>query len=301
MNLVPGDDDLAAKTARMTNSYAAELKKKYPEQIGYWASLPLPNIDLALKELKTAFDEGADGIALETNHHGHYLGDEIFEPLFEELNRRKAIVFIHPTMPCYTTEAAAEAHCTCSKDAKKNINGSSAPKFPAPESGLIPATPLFRRYAAPMFEFFFDTARCLVNLFLTGTVAKYTDITYIASHAGGCFPPLIARFTGSTAVMKYTGLHPVTEEECREALNRQFYFDVAGMVFPGQLVGLVHGEGFKPERLVYGSDYPFTVHEWTVKRAEELDEGVVKMFNKDEIEGIYWRNAQKLLDRMSQQ
>jgi predicted TIM-barrel fold metal-dependent hydrolase len=94
------DPSLMINLTRQCNAYAASLKKQYPEKFGYWASLPLPNVDAALKEVEKAIEEGADGFALMTNYHGTYLGDPKFDRIFSKLNDLGATVFIHPTAPC---------------------------------------------------------------------------------------------------------------------------------------------------------------------------------------------------------
>lgn len=79
-HLVYNDSELAATVTRDCNSYAADLKKRMPERFGYWASLPIPDVDLCLEEIAKSAEEGCDGYALLTNGHGHYLGDPIFDP-----------------------------------------------------------------------------------------------------------------------------------------------------------------------------------------------------------------------------
>ena len=139
-HLVPGKDEEARKLSRYCNEYAAEMKKRKPDEFGFFASLPLPDVKGTLEEIAYAGDQlNCDGYTLMTNHHGFYPGDPAFDPIFDELNRRKAIVFIHPTT-------------TCVKD-------------------VGPAIPL-KQYPRPIFEFFFDSARAYINLFLSGTVSR---------------------------------------------------------------------------------------------------------------------------------
>lgn len=110
---------------------------------------------------------GADGFALITNSQGHYLGDERFMTVFQDLNNRKAKAFIHPTSPCQACISQGE------KDA-------AAP---------IKAVSLVASYLNPVFEFIFDTARTIVNLFMSGTVARNTGITFILPSLGGAIVP----------------------------------------------------------------------------------------------------------------
>lgn len=283
-HLVAGNAQLASTLTRYCNSYAASLKKNYPARFGFWASLPLPDIQASLTEIPLAIADHCDGFALETNHHGHYLGDPIFEPVFAELDRRGAVVFVHPTTPCIACVTGTESTATPMK-----------------------AAPLHAKIPNPMLEFFFDTARCVTNLFLSGTVARYPRITYVIPHAGGALPPVLSRFTGFSTLVPgpWTG---ISEVQARKAFQKQFYFDLAGFVFParqegegresvgdGQLVGLVKGVGVGSDRLLYGSDFPFTKAggvEWLVGI---MDEGVKQMFTEEEVRMIYRGNAERLL------
>lgn len=282
-HLVPGNDRLAASLTRHCNTYASGLKKRRPESFGYWASLPLPSIDLALAEIPLAVAEGADGFALQTNHHGRYLGDALFDPVFAELSRRHATVFIHPTSPCIA----------CVDEGQ----------------GIHPtrAAPLAANFPNPMLEFFFDTARAVANLFLSGAVQRFPGITYVIPHAGGCLPPVLSRFTGFSTLVPgpWAG---VGEEDARRVFEQRFYFDLAGFVFPagegaeamaasGQLVGLVRGMGVSASRLLYGSDFPFTKADGVELLAGLMDRGVKGMFTEEEIEQIYRGNAERLLQK----
>jgi predicted TIM-barrel fold metal-dependent hydrolase len=266
-HLVHNDSKLAAKVTRDCNSYAADLKKRMPDRFGYWASLPIPD--------KSA-EEGCDGYVLLTNGHGHYLGDPIFDPIFAELNKRKATLFIHPTTPCIS--------CVPEIAHKTNASTISPTK----------ATPLATKFPNPMLEFLFDTARVVSNMFLSGTIKRCPDLKIILPHLAGASPPLLSRWTGfSTLVPGDWEASP--EEEAKEALNRQFWFDLAGFPFPGQIVGLLQGAGISHERLLYGSDFPFTKAGGVEFLREKMDEGMKAMFNAKEIEEMYRGNAEKLL------
>jgi len=94
-----GDDRRARALARRCNEFAATLIQANPSRLGGFACLPLPDVDGALEELRYALDElKLDGVIVFSNSRGIYLGDTRFAPLFEELERRRAVVFIHPTM-----------------------------------------------------------------------------------------------------------------------------------------------------------------------------------------------------------
>ncbi|GAM40133.1 hypothetical protein TCE0_034r12242 [Talaromyces pinophilus] len=175
-HLIAGDNKLTRKLTRYVNDYASELKKKYPDHFGFFATLALGDVMGSLEEIPHAFDNlNADGLTVMTNFHGSYLGHKDFDPIFDELNRRHAIVFIHPTTPCL-------------------LSGPSATPLSA-----IPR---------PMFEFLFDTARAIINLFLSGIVSRCSNITWIVPHCGGAFPPLINRFSSIGPIVGSTEVDP---------------------------------------------------------------------------------------------
>lgn len=151
-----GDSEATLKLTRHCNEYAAELRSSHPGRFGMFASLPLPNVDASLREIEYSLDVlKADGIGLMTNWDGKYPGDTAFAPVFDELNRRKAVVYFHPTSaPC----------CNCLSE--------------------IPAATL---------DFPFDTTRAVTSLLFGGTLARCPDIRFIFSHAGGTIPFLADR------------------------------------------------------------------------------------------------------------
>lgn len=164
-NLLPNNSDLALKTTRECNAYAANLKASSPEKFGFWAALPLPDVAASLLEIDTAVKEGADGFGLMTNYHGSYIGSPAFNPVFEKLNRLGATVFIHPTTPCMQYEGK-----------------------------VVQAKPLGELLPAPTLEFFFDTARAVVDLFVSGTVERCPDVVFVIPHVGGALMPVLTRF-----------------------------------------------------------------------------------------------------------
>lgn len=266
-HLVHDDRELAKTVTRQCNSYAADLKKRHPHEFGYFASLPLPDVELCLSEIETCTAEGCDGFVMLTNGHGIYPGDAALDAIFNELNRRKAIVFFHPTTPT----------CPC------------GPGQQQPQK----AAPLAQKYPNPFLEFFFDTARIVANLFLSGTVQRCPDVKFVFSHCGGAMPPLLSRFTGFSTLMQGPW-HGTSEEEAKAALNRQVWFDMAGFPFPGQIKGLLDGSGVGTDRLLYGSDFPFTKTDGVEMLARMMDEGARDMFDAEQIEDLYHRNAEKL-------
>jgi 6-methylsalicylate decarboxylase len=276
--LTPGDPEGAKKLTRQCNAYAADLKKTFPQKFGFWASLPLPDVDASLAEIDRAIEEGCDGFGLITNYFGKYLGDPAFDPVLARLNDLRATVFIHPTTPCI-------AGCNA------NSNDSAAVVKALPFGGQLPV---------PIFEFLFDTSRAIINLFYSGTIDRSPNITFIAPHVGGTLPPLISRFSVFGALVPgVTRLNPAV---VRGQLEGQFYFDLAGLIFDdsngrGQLKALVRGHDFSYQRLLYGSDFPFTSYDGVMMLANTMRGGLEQLFNEAERDAIYEKNAEKLLQK----
>lgn len=153
-----GDDAAARRLARECNEYGAKLVTDHRSRFGLFAMPPLPDVDGSLKEIEYALDVlKADGVAMLTNYKDKWLGDPFFAPLFAELNRRKAVVYTHPTV----------ASCCYS---------------------LVP------NVAESAIEYGTDTTRAIASLLVSGAAVRYKDIRFIFSHAGGTMPFLISRF-----------------------------------------------------------------------------------------------------------
>ncbi len=152
-----GNDGKARVLARSVNEFAARTMTDHRGRFGGFASLPLPDVAGALEEIAYALDTlKLDGIVMLTNFNGVYLGDKRLDPVFDELNRRGAVVFIHPTSPiCWQQSALG--------------------------------------YPRPMIEFTFDSTRAVVNLIFSGTTARCPKVRFIVPHAGGTLPFLARR------------------------------------------------------------------------------------------------------------
>ncbi|KIW20474.1 hypothetical protein PV08_01049 [Exophiala spinifera] len=262
-HLIPGDFKSARDLARRCNKFSAEVKQKRPDKFGYFAALPLPDVEGALAEIDYAFDKlQPDGVCVLTSHDGIYLGDPQFDLVFEELNRRKAKVFIHPTVPCIT-------HDGC----------------------LISAIPT-KRLPQGICEYFFEEARVIFNLLMSHTPSRFPDIRFIIPHAGGAFPPIVERFARFGKAV-FGNAQEVTSLDIKHILQEHFYFDLTGFVLPDQIHGLLRFTG--PDRLLFGSDYPYTRYESVVELAVELESELGSVIpNEKDRHDVYEGNAKTL-------
>ena len=89
--------EAAGRMVRTCNDYGAEMMRDHPGRFGLFATLSMLDTDATLKEIEYAFDTlKADGVGIQSNYGDKWLGHPSFKPVFEELNRRKAIVYVHP-------------------------------------------------------------------------------------------------------------------------------------------------------------------------------------------------------------
>jgi 6-methylsalicylate decarboxylase len=189
-----------AELARTVNQEGAAAVREAPHRFGLLSSLPLPDVGAALAEVSHASEElGADGFVLMTNYDGVYLGDETFQPVLEELDRRGAVVLVHPTSP---------------------------PSSEAVALGL----------PRPVMEFIFDTTRAVAQLVLNGTLKRHPRLKVIVPHVGSALPSLADRLSGYARV---PFVHGPSEEIDVEAELARLYYDVAGTPFPHALRGLL--------------------------------------------------------------
>lgn len=163
-----GDVAQSRRLARACNDYGAKLVQDHPTRFGMFAALPLPDVDATLTEIEYTYDTlKVDGVGLFTSYGNVWLGNPAFRPVMEELNRRKAIVAVHPT----------------AADCCRNLEY-------APGAG--PSS----------IEYGTDTTRAIMGIAFSGDAVRYPDIRYIWSHAGGSVPFLAGRIEGAAARAK---------------------------------------------------------------------------------------------------
>ena len=226
------DGDAARARARMCNEFGAQMIRDFPGRFGMFAAIPLPDADGSLKEIEYALDVlKLDGIGLMTSYAGKLLGDPSFVPVFEAINRRKAVVFVHPTMSC------------CGN----------------PIPGASP----------PILEFPMDTTRTITSLLLSGGFARYSDIRFIFCHGGGMLVPIVQRLYAAAGQMKPDERAIKLPKGPEYELTRQYY-DLASIGFnPAGVAGL--RKLVPNSQILYGSDEPFVSTVQTTSALQKLD------------------------------
>jgi predicted TIM-barrel fold metal-dependent hydrolase len=287
--LKPDDTAAAAVLARQCNSYMAKLKKDYPEKFGYYAHLPLPDVEASLKEIEATYAEGADGIIFLSNSAGLYPTDPRFARIWAELDKRKAVVFFHPAQPCLRCSDATLWPNQADEGSKPRVETNDT--LPVIEK----SNPFYGIYPAPMMEFLFETARVGATLFHFGVVQKYKNVTFHLPHVGGALPSLFSRIVGYSRFVKVPQMdqEPLTEEEAVALLNSRFYFDLAGWSFPSQWRMLIDGLGVKKERLLIGTDYCFTPAP-AAAHFMQLVDGGIESWPGHERDLVYRENVKKM-------
>jgi predicted TIM-barrel fold metal-dependent hydrolase len=196
-----GNVDEARKLARELNEYgAASMVGAHKGRFGLFAILPLPDIDGSLREIEYAYDTlKVDGVGLLSSYGTQWLGDKAFMPVFDELNRRRAVVYVHPT------------DATCCPN-------------------LVPGVP------AQMLEYPTDTTRTIVSLVAGGTASKTPNVRYVFSHAGGTLTAVAGRFLGVQG--DGASLAKAAEPDSRLHHLRRFFYDTAGAANPVNMQAL---------------------------------------------------------------
>lgn len=196
-----GDAEEARRLAREMNEFAAaRMVGDHQGRFGLFAVLPLPDVDGALSEIAYALDTlKADGFGVLTSYGRAWLGDPSFAPVLDELNRRKALVYVHPT------------DATCCQ-------------------GLLPRVP------NQMLEYPMDTMRTITSLIVSETATRCPDVRFIFSHAGGPLVGVAGRLLG--AEMSADNLAKRPEPNSRLHHLRRFYYDTAASANPVNMQAL---------------------------------------------------------------
>jgi predicted TIM-barrel fold metal-dependent hydrolase len=210
-----GDAAQARRLSRACNDYGAKLVAAHPTRFGLFAAMPMPDVDATLKEIAYAFDDlKVDGISLFTSYRDKWLGDPAFRPVMEELNRRNALVAVHPT--------AAE----CCR------NLAYAP-------GTLPSA----------LEYGTDTTRAIMGVAFSGDAVKFPSIRFLWAHGGGTVPFLAGRIEGTATTAKAALPNGFAAElkkfyyDTASAANRGALTSLLQLVPPTQIV---FGTDFPP-------------------------------------------------------
>jgi len=184
----------SALAIRQTNEAAAKLKREHPGRFMFCAALPLPNVNSAIDEAIYALDTlDADGIKLATNVDGQYLGSPELDTLFSVLNKRQALVILHP-------------HC------------------PEPVNhDVMWQTPL------AMQEYLSETTRAVANMITRNVLARYPQLKVVVPHCGAYLPLAVPRMKSLAPVMQKNNMVGEIDWEANLAA---LYYDLAGAHSP---------------------------------------------------------------------
>jgi 6-methylsalicylate decarboxylase len=211
-----GDPASRRSLARKCNEYGAKIVQNHTGRFGLFACLPMPDVDGSLEEIGYALDMlKADGIGLFTSYGDKWLGDAHFAPVFDELNRRKVNTFIHPYAP------------SCCARLLPGVNDN-------------------------FIEFPQDTARAVMSLLFSGTLARHHDARLIFTHGGGPIPVLAGR-VATLAATRSSALAKVAPDGIEAELKR-LYYDTANAAYRPTMAALLD---FAPiSQVLFGTDYP---------------------------------------------
>jgi 6-methylsalicylate decarboxylase len=243
--------EAAGRMVRTCNDFAAEMMRDYPGRFGLFATLSMLDIDATLKEMEYALDTlKADGVGLQTNYGDKWLGDPVYKPVFDELNRRKAVVYVHPL---------AAACC----------GNLSVGAFPA------------------VIEVPHDTTRTVTSLLLSGGFARWRDIKWLFSHAGGTVPMLAGRIDA------FYGKRPNRAEFAPDGIEnelRRLHYDTANATSAPAMAALT--KLVPASQITFGSDYPY----FPLNQAETLRQ---LGFSEADLRAIESGNAIRLVPRLT--
>jgi len=256
---VSTDLERGRKRARLYNDYGTQIGRDHPGRFGLFAALPMHDVEGSLKEIEYALDIlNADGFGISTSYGESWLGDPKLRPIFEELNRRKAVVFVHPNdAPCCTP-------ATLSYETQ-------------PISGAWIEWPM-------------NTARTILSLMVNGNLRQFPDVRFIFCHAGGVMPLLISRIAG------FTDWPAVGSERLNkmfpngiEAEFRTLYFEGAQGYAPENMQALT--KLVPASHILFGTDY----NRFPISHSEKLFDNLKLAPNVKR--GIERDNALALLPR----
>ena len=246
--------------ARRSNEFAAKVVSDHPRRLGFFANIPYSDPDGAMKELEYAYETlKADGVSLLSSIGDKWPGDPVFDPVFDELNRRKAILFLHPfTSKCCRT--------------------------------LIPG-------GEGSVERDFDTTRAVTNLLYSGTLSRLPDIRYIINHSGADVPVMAGRIKDRVPGFSTFGGAPLSNHEGRtEKIPHgvffeltKLYYECAHAAYPAAIAALTAFA--PPSQYLFATDWPAEPMEST------LDELPKTKLTPEVRQALNRGNAERLFPR----
>ena len=252
-----GNAEEARATARACNEYGARLIGDHKGRFGMFAALPLPDVEGSLREIEYAVDVlKLDGFGLITSYDRLWPGDKTFAPVWDELNRRKAVVYFHPTCPPMTYDLIAD----------------------------VPHA---------ITEFVFDTTRAICSLLYTGTLSRCPEIRFIFSHGGGTAPYLADRIASVLRRPTATDVKARVPKGVEYELKKLYYDVVSISGNPPGMQALM-GVG-DPTRLLFGTDFPYYRIENTVENGLpkcDLSDGEFQAIERSNALALFQRFAQ---------
>jgi 6-methylsalicylate decarboxylase len=200
-DLLYDNTEKGRKAVRIGNDYGAQMMADHPKRFGLFSAIPFPDLGGALKEIEYGLDTlKADGIGIYTNdNQGRWPGDPYFEPMWQELNRRKAIVYMHPLAP------------PCCRKLDDGV-------------------------PVAMNEYDFDTTRACTSLLANGVLHRYPSVRFIVAHSGGTMPVLSQRIKDR---YPKDDKHAEFIPDGVIAELQKFYMDIAHASFPAPMAALL--------------------------------------------------------------
>jgi predicted TIM-barrel fold metal-dependent hydrolase len=228
-----GDVQESRSLARHCNEYGADLIREHPGRFGMFGAVAFNDVDGALNEIAYALDVlKLDGIGMMTSCEDKWPGDPAFAAVFDELNRRKATVYFHPTCPPFAAD-------------------------------LIPGV------SPSIGEFVFDTTRAVFSLLYSGTLSRCADTKFIFSHGGGTVPYLADRIASLVRRPGASDLRALIPKGVAFELAK-LYYDIVSVAGNPPSMKCLQGVA-SPSRLLFGTDFPYYRVEHSVEGLEKCD------------------------------
>jgi len=246
--------------ARRSNEFAAKVVSDNQKRFGFFANIPYSDPEGAMKELEYAYETlKADGVSLLSSIGDKWPGDPAFDRVFEELNRRKAILFLHPlTSKC------------C-----RNL-------IPGGEGSV---------------ERDFDTTRAVTNLLYSGTLSRLPDIRYIINHSGADVPVMAGRIKDrvpgfSTFGGKQLSNHEGKTDKIPKGVFYELtklYYECAHAAYPAAMAALTAFA--PPSQYLFGTDWPAEPMESTLDQLPKtkLSPATLQALNRGNAERLFPR------------